>query len=287
MNRFLALALALALSVAPALAGSFFSGSNIATPVTVPNGGTGQTGGTSGGIPYYDTASTLNTTAVLSSTGIVLGSGAGSAPITSPNCTINSVGSQTCSSTSAFNPTYTLINTTADANAAYFVYQKQRSGSAVVSGDALANLLFDGFSNSSYQQAASLSVTVDAAPSTNNVPSNITFKTSNASGQLNQAFKFDRNGHFSATLSGLPQITACGTSPSAARGSDNGGEVTEGTTATGCVISFATAYTAAPFCTVTTQSQLVSFAYTISTSAITIVNTSASGTKVNWICQGS
>lgn len=85
-----------------------------------------------------------------------------------------------------------------------------------------------------------------------------------------------------------PAITSCGTSPSTARGTDTAGEVTEGTTATGCIITFANSgYTAAPYCVVTSQTQLAAFTYAISTTAITVTNTSTSGDKINWVCHGN
>lgn len=83
----------------------------------------------------------------------------------------------------------------------------------------------------------------------------------------------------------VPTLSGCGTSPSITSGStDTAGEITEGTIATGCTLTFASAYTAAPFCVVTAQSGL-SFSYTVSTSAITMVNIGAlSGTKINYHC---
>jgi hypothetical protein len=90
------------------------------------------------------------------------------------------------------------------------------------------------------------------------------------------------NGHI-GTDGAIPTLTSCGTSPSIVTGStDTAGEVTEGTIATGCTITFASAYARAPFVTVTAQSGLV-FSYTISASAITITNVGAlSSTKLDY-----
>lgn len=97
---------------------------------------------------------------------------------------------------------------------------------------------------------------------------------------------FDGKAHLGYTGT-APAITSCGTSPSTARGTDSAGEVTEGTTATGCIITFANSgYTAAPYCVVTSQTQLAAFTYAISTTAITITNTSTSNDKINWVCHG-
>lgn len=57
----------------------------------VANGGTGLSGGTSGGIPYYSGASTLASTAALTSNGVVVGKGAGAAPVATAAGTANQV----------------------------------------------------------------------------------------------------------------------------------------------------------------------------------------------------
>ncbi|RZA26139.1 MAG: tail fiber domain-containing protein, partial [Proteobacteria bacterium] len=57
---------------------------NLSSEVTgtlpVGNGGTGLTAGTSGGIPYYSSTSTLASSAALTANGVLLGGGAGAAP---------------------------------------------------------------------------------------------------------------------------------------------------------------------------------------------------------------
>ena len=55
---------------------------SIPTPVSVPNGGTGLTAGTSGGIPAYTGATTIASSGVLAASAIVIGGGAGVAPST-------------------------------------------------------------------------------------------------------------------------------------------------------------------------------------------------------------
>lgn len=59
------------------LTGSVF-GLNV--PVTVPSGGTGLTVGTSGGVPYFASTTTMGSSAALATNGFVLGGGAGGAP---------------------------------------------------------------------------------------------------------------------------------------------------------------------------------------------------------------
>lgn len=91
------------------------------------------------------------------------------------------------------------------------------------------------------------------------------------------------NGHI-RTGSAAPALSSCGTSPSIS-GSDTAGEVTMGTTATGCVITFAIAFAAAPYCVVTFQnSPLASQSYSVSATAITTVQTSTSNNKLNYHC---
>lgn len=93
----------------------------------------------------------------------------------------------------------------------------------------------------------------------------------------------DTVGHLRITGS-TPALTSCGTSP-AITGTDIAGVVTMGTgSPTGCVITFATTYTAAPTCVVTSQSQLSSFAYSIAATAITTVQTGTSSNKLNYRC---
>lgn len=83
-----------------------------------------------------------------------------------------------------------------------------------------------------------------------------------------------------------PVLTSCGTSPSIT-GSDTAGIVTMGTTATGCVITFATAYTGTPFCVVSwIATPLASQSYVTSNTAITLTQTSTSNNKVQYVCMG-
>lgn len=96
--------------------------------------------------------------------------------------------------------------------------------------------------------------------------------------------KLTISGHI-GTDGTIPVLSAAGTSPSITLGStDTAGEITEGTIATGAIITFAAAYINAPFCTVTGQSGLA-FSYIVSNTAITIVNIGAlSSTKLNYHC---
>lgn len=58
---------------------SNFNTLNAAT-IPVSNGGTGLTGGTSGGVPYFSSASAIGSSGVLTQYGVLYGGGAGAAP---------------------------------------------------------------------------------------------------------------------------------------------------------------------------------------------------------------
>jgi len=82
----------------------------------------------------------------------------------------------------------------------------------------------------------------------------------------------------------LPAVTGTGSPTIAAGSTDHAGIVTAGSSATSVVITFATPYAAAPECNVDNQSQVTSFAYAVSTTAITITQTSTSGNIIDYDC---
>lgn len=89
------------------------------------------------------------------------------------------------------------------------------------------------------------------------------------------------------TGAGIPALTSCGTTP-AITGNDLAGIVTMGTSATGCVITFAVPYAVTPFCLVTwIATPLASQSYVTSTTAITLTQTSASNNKIQYACFGN
>jgi hypothetical protein len=90
-----------------------------------------------------------------------------------------------------------------------------------------------------------------------------------------------------ATGATAPALTSCGTSPTIV-GNDLAGTVTMGTSATGCIITFAVAYPVAPFCVVTwIATPLASQSYATSTTAITLTQTSTSNNVVKYVCIGN
>jgi hypothetical protein len=64
-------------------------GGALAFPLTV-------TGGTSGGIPYFSSTTSLASSALLTTAHLMLGGGAGAAPLVDAGCSTNEVGSLTC-----------------------------------------------------------------------------------------------------------------------------------------------------------------------------------------------
>lgn len=85
-----------------------------------------------------------------------------------------------------------------------------------------------------------------------------------------------------------PTPSSCGTSPSVDAGSSNySGRVTVGTVAaTGCTITFATAFTTKNHCIVTSQGIVTSFAYSYTLSAITVTATGIVGDILDYSCDG-
>lgn len=86
--------------------------------------------------------------------------------------------------------------------------------------------------------------------------------------------------------SGTPALTSCGTSP-AISGSDSAGTITLGTgTPTGCVATFAQAYTGVPYCVVTSQTAPATTtpAYSVTATAITIAQAANNSTKYDYVC---
>lgn len=95
-------------------------------------------------------------------------------------------------------------------------------------------------------------------------------------------------GFFTPTGQSAPAATGCGSGATTATGStDMAGSVTEGTTATGCTITFANPFAVANFCNVDISPLPLAFSKSVSLSAITVTNTSATGDIITWTCHGS
>lgn len=170
------------------------------TPVGLGFGGTGANiTATSGGIPYFSSTSAMGSSAVLASTAVVVGGGAGSPPATT-GCTIDANTSLICTSAVAFTPQNIVTNTTNDANSAYSIFRKSRSGGAVQNGDILGHFIFQGFANGAFNNTALFQASVDQAPSGSNVSTQMSFFTSDNVGGVNEFLRGLHTG--SAGISG-------------------------------------------------------------------------------------
>lgn len=111
--------------------------------------------------------------------------------------------------------------------------------------------------------------------------------TGTAQNPLVTQLKIDGKGHMSAPGT-APAVSSCGTGSPSVTGSDIAGQITTGTSATTCTLTFKTAYAAAPGC-VMSDKTLVSHitSYTVSTSAIVLTMTSNSGDVISYICIGA
>lgn len=84
-----------------------------------------------------------------------------------------------------------------------------------------------------------------------------------------------------------PNSTSCGTSPGTPIGTRYAGQQTEGTTSTGCTITFELAFGAAPICTVTPLTSFSSFTATPSASGIVVTHGNTSSGIFSWSCAGN
>lgn len=89
--------------------------------------------------------------------------------------------------------------------------------------------------------------------------------------------------------SGTPVLTSCGGGSPAVVGTDYAFRVTQGTTATGCVATFSTPFSSTPTCVAVNQTAPATStpAYTVSTTAVTLVTASTNGEIWNVVCVGS
>jgi hypothetical protein len=100
-------------------------------------------------------------------------------------------------------------------------------------------------------------------------------------------------GHLAFRHATQPVLSGCGTSPSLDTfGSDMTGTITEGASATGCTVTFAVSFavngnTWAPHCVISSPNGSALTSYSVTTSALTIVNSSSSGNQYTYACFGS
>lgn len=97
-------------------------------------------------------------------------------------------------------------------------------------------------------------------------------------------FMLKNTGQLSASSS-PPVLSSCGTGP-VIDGTDNGGFIIIGSTATGCTATFANAWPKRPECTVvdTSESLVNAYSYTVNATGFVFTETSSGGTELDYHC---
>jgi hypothetical protein len=119
-------------------------------------------------------------------TSITLGSGANSTTVTATTDT------RTSSTTAV--PTATVTNTTTDAASASLITQKSRSAGDTASSDALYAFTHQGYANSAYRTAVTVSIVQDGAISGSTVPGAWVLSNQVAGGSFNENLRVDSTG---------------------------------------------------------------------------------------------
>lgn len=109
--------------------------SEVENTLPVANGGTGLTSGTSGGVPYFSSTSTMASSAALASNALVVGGGAGAAPVT-----LGDLGTSTkvLHGNAAGAPTWGAVSLSADVTGTLPVLNGGTGTTSVGSGGAVA-----------------------------------------------------------------------------------------------------------------------------------------------------
>ena len=155
---------------------------------------------------------------------------------------------------------------------------------AVTAGDSLGEVDFSGTDGTNFFTGATIISKVVGTVGAGSVPADFEIWTT-AAGGSNPTKGMTVNVDQTVTFTGtIPTISGTGTPTIRAGSTDTAGEVTSGTSATSVIITFSSTKANAPFCTVTPQTQLVAFSYTISTTAITITQTATTGEKIDYVC---
>ena len=96
-------------------------------------------------------------------------------------------------------------------------------------------------------------------------------------------------GHILNTGAAGPAPTIAGTGTPSLSGTDVGGTITMGASATTAIVTFGRAYVTTPHCVVTAQTAFTTtnIAYTRTTTNISITQPSTSGNLINYFCTGA
>lgn len=158
--------------------------------------------------------------------------------------------------------------------------------SATQTGDNLGAFIVYGDTGAGYSgSVTNINSTAEGTFTPTSTPARLEFRTvSSGSTTPTERLRITSTAHFEYNHgSGTPTLTACGTGPTIS-GTDTAGQITTGTTATGCTVTFAVAWAASPYCTVSWATNLASMVYTVSTAAITITQTSTSNNTIFYHC---
>lgn len=93
-------------------------------------------------------------------------------------------------------------------------------------------------------------------------------------------------GNTTGAVGLTPALSSCGGGSPAlsATATDYSGTITEGTSATGCTLTFGATKAAAPVCSISSPGAAAFTSFSTSTTALTIVNSSASGNQYSYVC---
>jgi hypothetical protein len=173
------------------------------------------------------------------------------------------------------------------------IFTHSRSGTigtntGLNSADEVGALHFAGYDATgtpAIREAATITAAVDAAPTAGSVPGRIVLATAaSGAGSPSEAMRIDSKRHVNYTTAN-PTASACAGFALGTGSSDTAGRVTF-TSATSCAISFGTAFTNAPFCTVAPGSAASTVTVTTSTTVLTATFGTAN-TSMFYQCFGS
>lgn len=258
--------------------------------VTVAQGGTGLGSGTSGGVPYYSTSTTIASSGALTSNTLIAGGGAGAAPKNSGlGVSGSDLSSLTATSAVTSLPQFVLTNSVNDANGPSFLFKKDRAATNTTTNDSMMDFQFYGWANAGYNFGSRWQVLQAAPSSGSNIPTKMVWSTSNAAGIINQTMTFDQNAHLSFTQATAPSVSAgCNGAGSSVAGTDFAGTVTGQTAAaTTCTLTFGTTFGATPHCVPVGLSSPLTGVVTPAAGTLVVNFASTANYKFTYHCTGA
>lgn len=155
-------------------------------------------------------------------------------------------------------------------------------------GDNIGAVVFSGYNGTAFStQAQILAATTETWGTNKGIGLNFQ-GTLTGTPTLATMFQMQGGGHYKSIQSSAPSVGGCGSGAAIGSGStDVQGSVTEGTLATGCVVTFAGAFSQQPSCVVSSRAGLVfSYLPAVDGTTLTITNVGAlSSTAIDWHCE--